>query len=112
MSEHYRSCHCGQIRMILHETPSDAAECNCSICRRTGCLWHHCHPGAVAVDGQGVSYQQGDCALDLWHCPTCGCTTHWTPTDSAYPRMAVNLRMFDPTLVRELPRRMIDGASY
>ena len=51
-------------------------------------------------------------ALDLWHCPTCGCTTHWTPTDPAYPRMAVNLRMFDPALWSELPRRLIDGASY
>jgi len=26
--------------------------------------------------------------------------------------MAVNLRMFDPAVWRELPRRLIDGASY
>ncbi len=112
MSEHHGSCHCGRVRLILRETPPDAGECNCSICRRTGGLWHNCARDAGTVDGEGVSYQQGDRALDLWHCPTCGCTTHWTPTDPAYPRMAVNLRMFDPALWRELPRRLIDGESY
>ncbi|HEX8415558.1 MAG TPA: GFA family protein [Sphingomicrobium sp.] len=112
MREHHGSCHCGQIRLILRETPVDAGECNCSICLRIGSLWHNCPREAVEVDGNGISYQQGDCMLDLWHCPTCGCTTHWTPTDSAYPSMSVNLRMFDPVLWRELPRRLIDGASY
>jgi hypothetical protein len=50
--------------------------------------------------------------LDTWHCGTCGCTTHWTPVDPAYPRMAVNLRMFEPELWQDLPRRLIDGASF
>ena len=59
-----------------------------------------------------MAYRQGDRMLDLWHCPTCGCITHWTPVDPAYPRMAVNLRMFEPELWRDLPRRFIDGASY
>jgi len=112
MSEHHGSCHCGCIRLTLRETPADAGECNCSICRRTGGLWHHCGSEEVTVEGRGVAYQQGDCALDLWHCPTCGCTTHWTPTEPEYPRMGINLRMFDPALWRELPRRFIDGASY
>jgi len=112
MSEHRGSCHCGTIRLTLHETPADAGECNCSICRRTGGVWHHTTPDKVRVEGDGVSYQQGDRCLDLWHCQTCGCTTHWTPTDAAYPRMAVNLRMFEPELWSDLPRRYIDGASY
>ncbi|HWW47482.1 MAG TPA: GFA family protein [Xanthobacteraceae bacterium] len=112
MSQHSGSCHCGRIRLTLHETPVEASECNCSICRRTAGLWHYCPSAAVAVEGEGVSYQQGDRALDLWHCPTCGCITHWTPTDPGYPRMGINLRMFDPALWRELPRRLIDGASY
>ena len=59
-----------------------------------------------------TNYRQGDCTLDTWHCPTCGCTTHWTPVDPAYPRMGVNLRMFDPGLWGDLPRRLIDGASF
>ena len=112
MVEHHGSCHCGRIRIILGETPPEVADCNCSICRRTAGLWHYCAPGAVAVVGEGVAYRQGDRALDLWHCPDCGCTTHWTPTDPAYQRLGINLRMFDPALWRDLPHRAIDGASY
>lgn len=112
MNEHHGSCHCGRVQLILRDVPVEAAECNCSICRRTAGLWHYCTPDSVAVVGSVVSYQQGDRALDLWHCPTCGCTTHWTATDPAYPRMGVNLRMFDPVLWRDLPHRLVDGASY
>ena len=112
MSEHHGSCHCGAVCLILRESPPDAGDCNCSLCRRIGGLWHHTTPAMVTTAGQGKAYRQGDCMLDTWHCPTCGCTTHWTPVDPDYPRMAVNLRMFDPELWRDLPRRLIDGASY
>jgi hypothetical protein len=100
------------MQLALHETPIDAGECNCSICRRTGGLWHHCAPDKVTVKGEGAGYVQGDCFLTTWHCPTCGCTTHWTAIDPTYERMGVNLRMFEPELWRDLPRRFIDGASF
>ena len=112
MSEHQGSCHCGAIRLVLRETPPDAGDCNCSLCRRIGGLWHHTIPAMVTVEGAGIAYRQGDCMLDTWHCGMCGCTTHWTPVDPAYPRMAVNLRMFEAELWQDLPRRLIDGASY
>lgn len=109
---HEGSCHCGRIRIHLRDTPVEVTSCNCSICRRTAGLWHYTAPDRVTVTGTGTAYRQGDGALDLWHCPTCGCTTHWTPTDPAYPRMGVNLRMFDPALWQTLPVREVDGASY
>ncbi len=112
MTEHAGSCHCGAIQLTLRETPPDAGECNCSLCRRTGGLWHHCHPDMVSVTGEGAGYVQGDCMLTTWHCPICGCTTHWTAIDPEYRRMAVNLRMFEPGLWQDLPRRLIDGASF
>jgi hypothetical protein len=100
------------VRLVLREAPLEAGECNCSICRRVGGLWHYCSPDKLTVEGKGVSYRQGDCSLDLWHCQACGCTTHWTPVDPAYQRMGVNLRMFEQQLWQDLPRRLIDGASY
>jgi hypothetical protein len=112
MSDHQGSCHCGAVQLVLRETPSDAGDCNCSLCRRIGGLWHHTAPENITATGAGVAYRQGDCALDTWHCGICGCTTHWTPVDPDYPRMAVNLRMFDPELWRDLSRRLIDGASF
>ena len=109
--EHRGNCHCGSVQLTLRDTPTEATECNCSICRRTAGLWHYCAPAALSVAGQEVSYQQGDCALDLWHCPVCACITHWTPTDTTYPRVGVNLRMFAPKLWQDLRRRLVDGAS-
>lgn len=112
MTEHHGSCHCGAVSLTLRETPSDAADCNCSLCRRTGGLWHHCALDTVTVRGAQTGYVQGDRTLTTWHCPTCGCTTHWTPLIPDYDRMGVNLRMFDPALWEDLPRRRIDGASF
>lgn len=112
MMEHRGSCHCGAIRIELRETPSEAASCNCSLCRRIGGLWHYCAPEIVTVQGRGIAYRQGDCTLDTWHCGRCGATTHWTPADPSYPRMAVNLRMFEPGLWEPLAVRLIDGASF
>lgn len=112
MIEHHGSCHCGRIRLVLRDEPTEASECNCSICRRTAGLWHYGPPETVSVEGEAVAYQQGDRSLDTWHCPDCGCTTHWTATDPTYSRMGVNLRMFEPDLWRDLPHRLVDGASY
>lgn len=112
MTEHHGSCHCGRIDLTLRDEPTEVSECNCSICRRTAGLWHYCSPDLISVEGEGVAYQQGDRSLDTWHCPDCGCTTHWTATDPTYARMAINLRMFEPDFWRELPRKLVDGASY
>lgn len=109
---HHGSCACGKIGLTIRGAPAEACECNCSICLRTAGLWHYCPPDEADVNGEGVSYQRGDRMLHLWHCPTCGCTTHWTAIDPEYPRMGVNLRMFEPSLWRDLPLRLIDGASY
>ncbi len=113
MTTHQGSCHCGAIKLELWDDPADAAECNCSLCRRIGALWHHCSPTLVTVTGKAAGYVQGDRSLTTWHCATCGIVTHWTALDDpTYDRMAVNLRLFDPALWKDLPRRKIDGASF
>lgn len=112
MSAHHGSCHCGRVRLVLHDTPVEAAECNCSICRRIAGLWHYTDPALFSAAGAEVAYRQGDGALDTWHCPVCACTTHWTAVAPAYAKVGVNLRMFEPALWRDLTRRIIDGASF
>lgn len=113
MTNHSGSCHCGAIRIELRDDPVDVGECNCSLCRRTGALWHYCPDSLVKVSGEATGYVQGDCALTTWHCPNCGIVTHWTILDDPeYDRMGVNLRLFDPELWTGLPRRRIDGASF
>ena len=112
MTEHRGSCHCGAIALILPQSPAEVSECNCSLCRRLGSLWHYGPAGSITVAGEVEGYVQGDRTLTTWRCKTCGCVTHWTALDPGYGRMGINLRMFDPELWQDLPRRLIDGASY
>lgn len=113
MTGHRGTCHCGAIVIELRDDPPDAGDCNCSLCRRTGALWHHCSPSLVIVSGEATAYVQGDRMLTTWHCGKCGIVTHWTAlNDPSYDRMGINLRLFDPALWQHLPRRMIDGASF
>lgn len=112
MTRHKGSCHCGAIELVLRGPPLELSECNCSICRRTGGLWHYCPPDGLSVTGSAVGYIQGDRMLTTWHCPTCACTTHWTAIDPDYQRVGVNIRMFDPALWLDLPRKQVDGASF
>jgi hypothetical protein len=109
---HNGSCHCGAIEITIQDNPTKASECNCSICRRTGALWTYASPVRVLVTGEGIGYVQGDQVLTLFHCSTCGVTTHWRSVDPEYDRMGINLRLFDPTLWQALPRQLTDGASW
>lgn len=112
MNPHEGSCHCGAVTLKLDDQPVEVAECNCSICRRLAALWHYCSPDRLKVAGDLAGYVQGDRTLTTWRCATCGNVTHWTAFDPDYNRLGVNLRMFEPSLWRDLPRRLVDGASY
>lgn len=112
MSGYHGSCHCGAVQITLVDAFVEVTECNCSICRRLGSLWHYGPRGSVQVEGEVVGYVQGDCTLTTWRCAHCGCVTHWTAVDPDYDRMGVNLRMFEPDLWQHLPRRFVDGASF
>lgn len=109
---HEGSCHCGALQVRLLFDPDEATSCNCSICSRTGALWIYGSPDQIEVQGTGVGYVQGDATLTTWHCGTCGIITHWTAIDPDYGRMGVNLRIFAPELWENLPRKLVDGASW
>jgi hypothetical protein len=107
------SCHCGAVRYEVPTAPSQLTSCNCSICRRLGSLWAYYAPDDVTITGSTSSYRWGDKTLDLHHCTTCGCTTHWTPIADMAPanRMGINARLMDPDVVAAARVRRLDGAS-
>ena len=107
------SCHCGAVKIEVDvvDAPTELTSCNCSICRRLGSLWCYFTPAQVRVVGTTSAYRWGDKTLDLHHCPTCACTTHWTPLDPTYQRMGVNARLMDPAIVNAARLRRIDGAD-
>jgi hypothetical protein len=108
------TCHCGAVRIVIEvETPpAQLTSCNCSICRRLGTLWAYYDGPQVRVTGATSTYQWGDRTLALHRCTTCGCITHWTPTgENTSPRMGVNARLMDPSIVSAARVRRFDGAD-
>lgn len=105
------SCHCGAVQLEVPTAPTELTSCNCSICRRIGGLWSYYSPKLVTITGPTATYRSGDKTLDLHHCATCGCTTHWTSIDPTRDRMGVNIRMMDPAIVAAARIRRLDGAD-
>ncbi len=105
------TCHCGAVKIEVESAPTELTSCNCSICRRTGALWCYFAPASVRVAGSTAKYVWGDKTLELHHCATCGCVTHWSPLDPATDRMGVNARLMAPDVVAAARIRRLDGAD-
>ncbi len=108
------ACHCGAVRFALRSRPDWLSTCNCSLCRRIGGLWAAADTSDVTIDCAPDAlnaYVQGDRTLAMQSCRTCGCTTHYTPTDPAVTRMKVNLAMADPQAIAGFRIRHFDGAN-
>lgn len=107
------SCHCGAVRYEVATAPTQLTSCNCSICRRLGTLWAYYAPADVKITGTTATYRRGDKTIDFHHCPTCGCTTHWSPIPGVrdIDRMGVNARLMEPEVFGTARVRRLDGAS-
>lgn len=106
------SCHCGGVTIEVARPPEWVSECNCSVCRRLATQMAYYAVAEVRIAGETVPYIWGDRSIAIHHCPTCGCTTHWSPIDPALERMGVNVRMLDGFAELDVERRKIDGASF
>jgi hypothetical protein len=114
-------CHCGQVKVTLKMAPDYVNECNCSLCGSHGVLWGYFAPEEVQIVGDTCTYSRADVeqsAVNLHFCGTCGCTTHWTPTDifvartGAADRMGANMRLFPPAHLTGIEIRFPDGRNW
>lgn len=108
------TCHCGAVRLGLPSLPDAVTRCNCTICVKIGALWTYFSPSSVEmIDANKKTsvYMWGDRSIQIRHCPTCGCLTHWTPVSGGLDRMGVNARMIDGLDLAGLPVQEFDGAS-
>jgi hypothetical protein len=106
------SCHCGAVTIEIARAPSEVTSCNCSICRRLGTLWAYYSPADVRVTGATATYRWGNKTIDFHRCPTCGCTTHWSPLPNRkQDRMGINARLLAPEEADAARIRRLDGAS-
>ena len=114
------SCHCGQIRLTIAKLPDHINECNCSLCGKTGARWAYFQPSEVSVEGATAGYcrrDKEDPNADVRFCQTCGCTTHFTLTESAVARFGtgltgVNMRLADEGDLAGIELRYPDGRAW
>lgn len=108
------SCHCGQVKLRVTESPETVTECNCSICRRYGVLWAYYPPAQVRIvtgDDSTDVYMWNDRSIEFHRCRNCGCVTHWAPVDELSHRMGVNARLMPLEVLAGARVLPFDGAS-
>ena len=107
------TCHCGAVSWRFDAEPDGATSCNCTICRRHGALWIYGHEGVdVSVAGPTNSYTRGEAHLAFHFCAVCGCVAYWRGLvlgPDGRRRLAVNIRLVEPTLVAHIPIDHFDG---
>ena len=77
------SCHCGATQIELPHPPTEAHECNCTLCARIGAVWAYYPPDALrlvsATHDKVYSASQG---TNQHHfCANCGGNTHGDSPD-------------------------------
>jgi len=109
------SCHCGEIAFTLDENPTEAMQCNCSICRRKGYLLTFAPADRFTLAGneEAIStYSFGKHQIQHQFCSKCGCAPFGHGTGPGGMKMvAVNLRCCEDVDVSQLKINEVDGAS-
>ncbi|WP_172123830.1 MULTISPECIES: aldehyde-activating protein [unclassified Devosia] len=125
------TCHCGSTRIEMLQAPTEAHECNCTLCNRVGAVWASFAPEEVRITATNDQVYSASEGVNLHHfCAKCGGNTHsdcpdWgslynldgtlkpgmTDAIPANRIITVNLRMipdFDPS---SLPVSQVDGRN-
>lgn len=110
------SCHCGAIRYTVDEDPpTQAMQCNCSICRRKAPLHHFTTPDKFRLETSRdalATYGFNHHVINYHHCTTCGCAPFAEGTaPGGKPMVEINLRCADDIDLDALEIRKFDGAS-
>ena len=115
MQQTYRgSCHCGRVTFELDAEIRRVTECNCSICRRKGALWHGAADASVRIlsgEPDLALYQFGTKTAKHYSCRHCGVTPFIRPRLDP-SRWAVNVRCLDGVDLKALPVSVFDGEHW
>ena len=109
------SCHCGRVAYSLDAEPTEAIECNCSICQRKGGILAAFAPDKFRLetsrDDIGV-YTFGGHVIRHQFCKVCGCAPFAEGSGPDGEAMVVvNLRCADDVDLAAIKITQFDGAS-
>jgi hypothetical protein len=110
------SCHCGKITYTLdEEPPTQAIQCNCSICRPKGYLHHFSTPDKFTFHGARddlAVYTFNKHNIRHQFCKSCGCAPFAEGTGpGGQPMVEINLRCAKDIDLDALKIVPFDGAS-
>jgi hypothetical protein len=111
---HKGSCHCGRVTFELHAKLTNAMDCNCSLCRRKGALWHGASDSTLRVlsgEDDLVLYQFGTLTAKHYSCRHCGISPFTRPRLDP-SKWAVNVRCIDGLDLSALKIRKFDGENW
>jgi hypothetical protein len=114
MQTYRGSCHCGRVTFELDADIRRVTECNCSICRRKGALWHGAADASLRIlsgEADLTLYQFGTKTAKHYFCGRCGVSAFSRPRLN--PAMwAVNVRCLDGVDPKSLVVSHFDGEHW
>lgn len=115
MHQTYRgACHCGRVTFELQARLDHVMDCNCSVCRRGGALWHGTADQYLRIlsgEEDLVLYQFHTRTAKHYFCRHCGIRPFSRPRLDP-SKWVVNVRCIDDVDLAALPVRKFDGANW
>jgi hypothetical protein len=111
---YHGSCHCGRVTFELRADLGYVIDCNCSLCRRRGALWHGASESSLrVVSGEQdlVLYQFNTKTALHFFCAHCGIHPFARPRLDP-SKWVVNVRCIDNVDLASLPVRRFDGEHW
>lgn len=108
------SCHCGRVRFELQARIDHVVDCNCSICRRRGALWHGALDSSLRVlsgESDLALYQFNTKTAKHYFCRHCGIHPFARPR-IAPDHWVVNVRCIDDINLTSLKVQQFDGEHW
>jgi hypothetical protein len=108
------ACHCGRVTFEMQANLDHVVECNCSLCRRRGALWHGASEANLRIltgEADLALYQFNTMTAKHYFCRHCGIHPFCRPRLDP-GRWAVNVRCLENVDPSSLPVRSFDGEHW
>jgi hypothetical protein len=108
------SCHCRRVTFEVQANLDYVVDCNCSLCRRRGALWHGASASSLRIltgEADLVLYQFNTNTAKHYFCSHCGVHPFIRPRLDP-SRWAFNVRCVDGVDLSSIPVRPFDGENW
>jgi hypothetical protein len=108
------TCHCGRVKFEVRANLDYVMDCNCSLCRRKGALWHGASEANLRIlagEAELSLYRFNTNTAKHYFCRHCGVSPFSRPRLDPN-RWAFNVRCIDGVDLNSIPVRPFDGANW